>query len=397
MGIKHCCYILYFTLALVTLVQAGRLGEEVDILPSPNDTRRSLQGCEAHNIIDKCWRCKPDWAENRQALGNCAQGFGKATHGGKWGDIYMVTSDQDDDVVNPKEGTLRFGATQDRPLWIIFQRDMIIYLQQEMVVTSDKTIDGRGAKVELVYGGITLMNVKNVIIHNIDIHDVRVLPGGRIKSNGGPAIPRHQSDGDAIHVTGSSDIWIDHCTLSKSFDGLVDVNWGSTGVTISNCKFTHHEKAVLLGASDTHFQDLKMHVTLAYNIFTNTVHERMPRCRFGFFQIVNNFYDRWDKYAIGGSSNPTILSQGNKFVAPDFIYKKNVCLRTGAQEPEWMTWNWRTQNDVLENGAIFVASGSDPVLTAEQNAGMMQAEPGDMVPQLTMNAGVLTCSPGAPC
>lgn len=44
--------------------------------------------------------------------------------------IYVVT-DTSDDPVNPKPGTLRFGAIQDEPLWIIFQRDMVLRLENE--------------------------------------------------------------------------------------------------------------------------------------------------------------------------------------------------------------------------------------------------------------------------
>ncbi|KAI7742721.1 hypothetical protein M8C21_018027, partial [Ambrosia artemisiifolia] len=295
MGIKQCCYILYFTLALVALLQPVRSAEGVgEILPSVNETR-SLQACEAYNIIDKCWRGKADWENNRQALADCAQGFAKGTYGGKWGDVYTVTSNLDDDVANPKEGTLRFAAAQNRPLWIIFKNDMVINLNQELV---------------------------NIIIHNINIHDVKVLPGGMIKSNDGPPILRQASDGDTINVAGSSQIWIDHCSLSKSFDGLVDVTLGSTHVTISNCKFTQQSKAILLGADDTHVQDKGMLATVAFNMFTDNVDQRMPRCRFGFFQVVNNNYDRWGTYAIGGSSAPTILCQGNRFLAPDDQIKK---------------------------------------------------------------------------
>ena len=39
------------------------------------------------------------------------------------------------------------------------------------------------------------------------------------------------------------------------------------------------------------------------------------RCRFGVFHVVNNDYVNWEKYAIGGSASPTILSQGNRFYA----------------------------------------------------------------------------------
>lgn len=48
------------------------------------------------------------------------------------------------------------------------------------------------------------------------------------------------------------------------------------------------------------------------------------RCRFGFFHVVNNHYSRWLMYAVGGSSHPTIYSQGNRFKAPNLVNCKEV-------------------------------------------------------------------------
>ena len=48
------------------------------------------------------------------------------------------------------------------------------------------------------------------------------------------------------------------------------------------------------------------------------------RCRLGYFHVVNNDYTHWEMYAIGGSANPTINSQGNRFVAPDDRFSKEV-------------------------------------------------------------------------
>jgi pectate lyase len=41
------------------------------------------------------------------------------------------------------------------------------------------------------------------------------------------------------------------------------------------------------------------------------------RCRHGKFHVVNNNYQGWGMYAIGGSENPTINSEGNRFFAPN--------------------------------------------------------------------------------
>lgn len=44
--------------------------------------------------------------------------------------------------------------------------------------------------------------------------------------------------------------------------------------------------------------------------------QRMPRCRRGYIHVVNNDYFEWKMYAIGGSANPTINSEGNRYTAP---------------------------------------------------------------------------------
>lgn len=48
------------------------------------------------------------------------------------------------------------------------------------------------------------------------------------------------------------------------------------------------------------------------------------RCRHGYFHVVNNDYTHWEMYAIGGSAAPTINSQGNRFLAPNGQFDKEV-------------------------------------------------------------------------
>jgi pectate lyase len=214
-----------------------------------NNTRRELKGrggkhkgpCVASNPIDRCWRCKADWAQNRFQLAKCGKGFGRKATGGLGGPIYVVTDESDNDMVTPKPGTLRFGAVQKGPLWITFQRSMIIRLNQELMVSSDKTIDGRGVNVQIRDGaGITMQFVNNVIIHGLHITNIKAKPGGMIRDSFDHVGLRTRSDGDAISVFGSSNIWIDHISLSQCEDGLVDVIQASTGITISNCHMTKH-------------------------------------------------------------------------------------------------------------------------------------------------------------
>ncbi|KAE8724899.1 putative pectate lyase 15 [Hibiscus syriacus] len=48
------------------------------------------------------------------------------------------------------------------------------------------------------------------------------------------------------------------------------------------------------------------------------------RCRHGYFHVVNNDYIHWEMYAIGGSANPTINSQGNSYAAPTNPFAKEA-------------------------------------------------------------------------
>lgn len=66
------------------------------------------------------------------------------------------------------------------------------------------------------------------------------------------------ADGDAISVIGSKRIWIDHNTMYKCGDGLVDVTLGSTDITISNNQFKNHDMVMLLGHDDSSAEDKNM-------------------------------------------------------------------------------------------------------------------------------------------
>jgi len=83
-------------------------------------------------------------------------------------------------------------------------------------------------------------------------------------------------------------------------------------------------QVMLFGASDSHEEDKIMQITLVFNHFGKRLVQRMPRCRFGFIHVVNNDYTHWEMYAIGGSKHPTIISEGNRFVAPDSKDAKQV-------------------------------------------------------------------------
>ena len=371
------------------------------VLDGSNDTRRGLLSskksgpCTATNPIDSCWRCDPNWEKNRKRLADCAIGFGRGTTGGKDGKIYVVSDPSDNEVVNPKPGTLRHAAIQNEPLWIIFKHSMNIKLKSELLLTDNKTIDARGANVHISDGAqITLQYVSNIIIHGLHIHDIKRGGGGLIRDSIDHFGYRADCDGDGISMFGATNVWIDHISLWDCEDGLIDAVAGSTAITISNCHMTRHDHVMLFGASDGFSGDQIMQVTVAFNHFGKGLVQRMPRCRWGFFHIVNNDYTHWQMYAIGGSTHPTILSQGNRFIAPPNPNAKEVTKRDYAPESVWKTWSWTSENDLMMNGAFFTQSGKKDANFPKTD---IKAKPGSAVSTLTRFAGSLKCEVNKPC
>ncbi|KAK9092027.1 hypothetical protein Syun_026938 [Stephania yunnanensis] len=280
-----------FTLVLtcfISTLQASSLKSTYNTISSYGETS-SKSSKRVVNEIDGCWRSNPNWASQRKALADCAIGFGSGTLGGKFGAIYVVTNPSDNPT-DPQPGTLRYGAIQTKPLWIVFAKDMAIRLKNELIMNSYKTIDGRGAKVEIAYGPcITIQGVSHVIIHGISIHDFRL----------------------------------------------------------------------------------------------------------GYAHIANNMYEQWQMYAIGGSGNPTIFSEGNYFAAPKNADSKEVTKR--EVKSGWKNWKWRSSKDLFVNGAYFVQSGYGSCAPNYSKSQVFSVAPGSMVPALTSAAGPLQCVARKPC
>ncbi|TDZ39908.1 Pectate lyase plyB [Colletotrichum trifolii] len=147
-------------------------------------------------------------------------------------------------------------------------------------VQSDKTIVGqRGSKI--VGAGLYINKVRNVIVRNLDISKVK------------------ESNGDAIGIQESTNVWVDHCDVSSDlgsgkdyYDGLIDITKGADLVTVSNTYLHDHFKTSLVGHSDSQTADKgKLRVTYANN-YWNNVNSRNPSVRFGTAHIYNNFYNK---------------------------------------------------------------------------------------------------------
>lgn len=59
-----------------------------------------------------------------------------------------------------------------------------------------------------------------------------------------------------------------------------------------------------------------------------------------------------------------------------------------TDEGQWTNWNWRTDGDIMVNGAFFVPSGAG--LSAQYaKASSVEPKAAGLIEQLTMHAGVL--------
>ena len=144
---------------------------------------------------------------------------------------------------------------------------------------------------------------------------------------------------DAISVRNATHVWIDHNnfldaataddTLPTYFgrlyqvhDGLVDVTNESDYVTVSWNLMANHDKAMLIGSSDSASADRgKLRVSLHHNLF-HDLGQRVPRVRYGQVHVYNNQYSltadgatRYG-YSWGVGIESQIHAENNHFLVP---------------------------------------------------------------------------------
>lgn len=70
--------------------------------------------------------------------------------------------------------------------------------------------------------------------------------------------------------------------------------------------------------------------------------------------------------------------------------------RDHTAEAEWKNWEWRSEGDLMMNGAVFVQSGSGKSKHPAK-MDLMPFKPGTYVAKLTKFSGALDCFVGKPC
>ena len=188
-----------------------------------------------------------------------------------------------------------------------------------------------GAKI--THTCVDITGSSNIIIRNIKFDEL-----WEWDENTSGAYDRNDWDYMTIEK-GSSDIWIDHCTFYKAYDGVIDVKTpnNNTDITISWCEFLPasdnnvffeemmnalkvspdsypyykhlleegmteqqiynycygQKKTHLFGQSDEDTSAKNITVTLANNYYKNSM-DRMPRLRYGTAHVYNCIMDAQD-------------------------------------------------------------------------------------------------------
>ena len=227
-------------------------------------------------------------------------------------------------------GTLREALERPGPAWIVFRVSGRLSLKTPIMVTPDKTVDGRG--------------------RNIVITDQGMIFDGRISGRRANLILAYltfdhaQTDrnDDAIRIEGGGDLgWIHHCTLRDGTDGLIDiVNARSriTRWTIDWCRFGPHPgpKAAAAGLVDGKLaligrdHDLSgpnaIRVTWHHNYAINC-NNRQPRTMGSWIHAYNNVVRYWGR-ADGRHSAAMEVAEKGQLLAEANIF---LPYRNGAR------------------------------------------------------------------
>ncbi|MBQ0021121.1 MAG: hypothetical protein KBT39_11450 [Bacteroidales bacterium] len=165
-------------------------------------------------------------------------------------------------------------------------------MNDELSMGSNFTLLGAGDGKALKGICLDASDQQNIIIRNI------TLTKGRT---------------DGLSFRNCQHVWIDHCDLSDSYDGLLDFTLGSDYLTVSWTKLHNHNKVSITNSGTCHYEDYnKEHVTFSHCWFANNT-QRNPRIGYGRMHIYNCYWTDISSYCIGFHSQAQVQSQYNYF------------------------------------------------------------------------------------
>ncbi len=180
----------------------------------------------------------------------------------------------------------------------------------------------------------------DIVIRNLDFDETYEWDDWRDSTGGGNGYAK-RTGWSYVKINGAKNVWIDHCNFSIAYDGMIDVENGSNGVTVSWCKFgvqdfsnesmiyktmtyleklyqenyndsfhiyrimrdngmsmedvmaygAYHKKVHLMGGGDKDYEtNVDLRLTMAYNTYKN-MGSRLPMLRAGSAHLMNCWFD----------------------------------------------------------------------------------------------------------
>jgi cysteine-rich repeat protein len=198
---------------------------------------------------------------------NDIPGYAQETIGGKNGELYTVTSLEDQGI-----GTLRDAVERDEALWIVFDDDLngVIRLESKLSVQSYKTIDARGHDITLQAVRDEMFDHPSQGWHNTGVTlgdqgdqstEVRDVVFLNLSFDGQwPDRNRSGDGGDALHIHNNvHHVWVHQCTFYHWIDGAIDLrtdddfNLRPHHITITNNHFFDIDQALVVEADKVTF------------------------------------------------------------------------------------------------------------------------------------------------
>lgn len=186
---------------------------------------------------------------------------------------------------------------------VIFVSGTITQTADQIRPGNNTSIIGKNSSAKLVNFGILVKDASNVIIRNLGISKVLA------------------SNGDAIGVQYSHNVWIDHVDVSSDrdhdkdyYDGLIDLTHAADFITVSNSYIHDHWKASLIGHSDNNGAEDTGHLRVTQNNnYWYNINSRTPSIRFGTGHIYNSYFNQVND-GINTRDGAQVLVQSNVFV-----------------------------------------------------------------------------------
>ena len=265
-------------------------------------------------------------AQEKQLAFPGAEGFGRYTTGGRGGNVYHVTTLEDDGKTSTK-GTLRWANAQAGPRTIVFDVSGTIQLKSALKLNANTTLAGQTAPGD----GICIAGYQVTLNKNNIIRYVRFRPGDE---NGG--------EPDGLGAMDSENIIVDHCSVSWSVDECLSV-YGSKNITVqwciasqSLCNSTHVKKAHGYGGNwggsgaSYHHNLIAHHVSRTPRLGPRPGTQKDER-----MDLRNNVIYNWiDNGVYGGEAmNVNIVNN---------YYKPTAGTKTGAKGMRIASFNIRT-------------------------------------------------------